>query len=485
MKNRSILFLLFILAFSIRLFFLFLTDDGPGDPASRILDAQAWLKQPHIITSGYWLPLHTYLIGWTLCIWNNPNLSPRFLSLIFGSITILPFYLLIELLFDKKNAIVSTILLSVFNFHILYSTQTYSDVLFIFFLITSIYFFFKFKKEENLSLGHLVLSSIFLIFACMLRIEGWLFVPLIPLYLIKGKGGEPALIFFIISIIFPASWLLENYIKMHDPLPLATINVYEPTMANWSFFKRVMIYPYLIMRQPSPLVEIISILGLIFSLKKKKFTLSLFIFPIFLFLISTVNFGTNAVPKARYALTINILLLPYFMIGLEEIIKNLNSKIKTYFIAIIGISIIATYSYFYVFWQDILIPRFPLDAKNVSIWLKHNLKEQERVFIDNVSGWNGNITVSAGLDLDRAGLLAGLPFPGVATSWRYYLLKNNGFIEYFKQAKPKYFIYATNGFLTKYFSYRWKEYMEMELGVRLEFIQQKGNYIIYKIAYKD
>ncbi|OGL50568.1 MAG: hypothetical protein A3C43_11935 [Candidatus Schekmanbacteria bacterium RIFCSPHIGHO2_02_FULL_38_11] len=485
LKNKKNLIYLFLLALFVRLFFLFITDDGSGDPAGRVLEGQRWLeiKGPHIITYGYWLPLHTYLIGGMLYIWNEPSLSPRLLSLILGTITIFPFYSLVELLFNKKNALLSTLFLALFNFHILYSTQTLSEVPFVFFLICSIYFFFSFLKEKQNNLKILIISSVFLTLASMLRIEAWLFVPLIPLYLFKEKKIKPALIFFAISVIFPLFWILSNYIKVGDLLPLATINVSDTNLQEWNIFTKLTIYPYLILKVLSPVAGIISFYGMILSLRKRMFSLNIFFFTIFLFLVFTTIYGTNAAPRERYVLTISILLLPYLTIGFEEICRNLNPRIKTYFTASLVISILITYSYFYVYRSDLLIPKVPNDARKVAVWIKKNMKTREKVFLDNDNWWNSNIAILAGLNIDKAGLLVGLPFPGIGVTGRYYSLKDDGLIQYLEEQRPKYFIYAINGYLARKFPFYWKNYIETRLKLKLEFIRQEGNYIIYKIEY--
>lgn len=485
MNKKGVLSLLFILAVLVRFFFLFQTDDGFGDPAGRVLAGQRWLEieHSHIITYGYWLPLHTYLIGGVLYIWNDPSLSPRLLSLILGSFTIFPFYYLVELLFDKKNALLSTLFLSLFNFHILYSTQTLSEVPFVFFLICSLYFFFSFLNGKQNNLKILVASSVFLTLASMLRIEAWLFVPLIPLYLFKEKKIKPALIFFAIAVIFPTFWILSNYLKVGDSLPLATINASDSNLENWNAFIKLAIYPYLILKVLSPVAGIISFYGVISSVRKNRFSLNIFFFTIFLFLVFITIYGTNAVPKEKYVLTMSVLLLPYFVVGFDEICKNLNPRIKPYFIASMVISILITYSYFYVYRSDLLIPKVPYDAKKVAVWMKKNLQKKEKVFLDNDNWWNSNIAILAGLNIDRAGLLVGLPFPGIGVSGRYYSLKDDGLIQYLEEQRPQYFIYAINGFLARKFPFYWKSYMEARLKLKLEFIRQEGNYIIYRIEY--
>ena len=486
LKNKKNLIYLFLLALFVRLYFFFITDDGFGDPASRVLEGQRWLEieGPHIITYGYWLPLHTYLIGGMLYLWNEPSLSPRLLSLILGSITIFPFYYLVKLLFDEKNALVSTLFLSLFNFHILYSTQTLSEAPFVFLLISSIYFFFSYLKEEN-SFKMLIFSSFFLALASMLRIEAWLFVPLIPLYLFKKKKIKPSLIYFAISAIFPVFWISSNYLKVGDSLPLATINISDTNLENWNIFIKLFIYPYLILKVLSPVAGIISILGLISSIRKKDFSLNVFFLAIFIFLIFITIYGTNAVPKEKYVLTISVLLIPYLIVGFKEICINLSSRIRMCFTAILVISILTTYFYFYFYRNDLLIPKVPNDARKVAVWIKKNIKTKERVFLDNDNWWNSNIAILSGLNIDRAGLLVGLPFPGIGVTGRYYSLKDDGLIQYMKEQRPKYFVFAINGYLARKFPFNWKSYLQNRLKLKIEFIRQEGNYIIYRIEYGE
>ena len=77
-----------------------------ADSVSRTWKAWAWLADPHIISHGFWGPLHTYLIAFALTVYPDPLLSPLLLHVAFGAATPVLLYLWIRREFtDQRTAI--------------------------------------------------------------------------------------------------------------------------------------------------------------------------------------------------------------------------------------------------------------------------------------------------------------------------------------------------------------------------------------------
>ncbi len=187
MRIDKRIYFLFLSSFAVRAIFLFLTDNTCGDPAGKIIASIDWLKDPKIITYGFSLPLHYYMLSLIIYFFDSPDISTRILSLLFGSLTIFSFYSLVEMLFESSIALYSSIFFIFFYHHILYSTQTMGDTIFLFFSVSSLFYFFKSFLSTKGKLKHIFYSSLLLMLAGMIRIEAWVLIPFMVFIIASEK----------------------------------------------------------------------------------------------------------------------------------------------------------------------------------------------------------------------------------------------------------------------------------------------------------
>ena len=133
LSKKDIIIYSFIIlaALVIRIIALSLSDNvWGGDPDERIRLTARWLglgiSRP-LYPSGLWLPLHFYLISIAIKIFPNIPLNVRIMHVIFGVLTIIPFYELVHLVFDKKTALISSLLFAFYPLHIVCSVTTLSE----------------------------------------------------------------------------------------------------------------------------------------------------------------------------------------------------------------------------------------------------------------------------------------------------------------------------------------------------------------------
>ena len=183
--------ILFIAAI-LRLYVLLISNNCyKADPISRIMTAINWLRNISFIPeASNWLPLHFYIMGIGLKVFNNPFFTPRFISFLFGIASLVIFYKLVDMIFGQRIAFLSLCLLAFYPIHIICSVVSLSEIIFLCFLLSSFYFCFKYTSTYKLNL--LFFSIGFLVLACMTRYEAWIFIFLIPLVLSfrrEKKGG--------------------------------------------------------------------------------------------------------------------------------------------------------------------------------------------------------------------------------------------------------------------------------------------------------
>ena len=213
-KKHIVLILtgLVLLGAILRIYILLISNNRWGsDPTSRVMVAMEWLKRPSLIPPHIdWLPLHFYLMGIGLKILNAPLFTPRLISLIFGILSFIPFYKLVNMIFGRRLALMSLWLLIFYPVHVLCSVVSLSEIIFLFFLLCGLYFFFRYREIFNSYL--LLVSSLFLILASIVRYEAWLFVLFIPFLLCyeKRKRWRDMIFFFIATSIFPLIWIFNT-----------------------------------------------------------------------------------------------------------------------------------------------------------------------------------------------------------------------------------------------------------------------------------
>jgi hypothetical protein len=494
----SFLCLIFIFTLLLRLTFLIFSDNFEPDGALRIMIALNWLKAPHLIMTGTWGPLHTYLIAFSIIVWNAPTFSPQLVSLILGSLTVFPFFFLLKLLFNRNIALFSTLIFSVYTLQIRYSVLSLSEVPFTFFLFLSLYFFFKFKRDEDKKYSFLAFACISLNLACMLRHEGWVFIPLLSLFLLKEKKTH-LLFFFVISMIFPAFWMMGNYYINADPLYSVhfahtyqvVIDGYNEGYTLYTALYRLIAWPRILTLTLTPIVAIFAFCGLIYSLVKREYMDILFIF-IVLYVIFTIQGITGSMYlRPRYAIMLGMFLIPYSVLGLERIsnLFNSNKKLQKAVTIIFVLSLIISPLIVSSASHSLSpLPTAPPDANKISVWIKENVKTEEKVIFDHYQWNQAYIALYSGLNLDNIYMVAGGKYIELvnncdlvvlSTSKKKYLNKTD--IDKYLDG-VSYMVYSPEGKLSKIFNFSVNSKVEKKYNHTFECVYQTGHYEVFRIC---
>src|SRR3989344_2246048 len=217
-NNLKYLVILFILAFILR---AIVANNIPPN-------ADEMLHAPHainFINSGKLQimdqdPVWFFLTDLSYKIFGVSLFSARFLSVLFGSLSIIVLYLITKLLYDKKIALISSILLTFSPFHISMSLAE-MDVAMAFFVLLSLFFFVKSLKEKNEKL--LILCYIFLGIAILVKQIAITFIPVLIIsyiyYKLKSKeklNYKQVVNFIIIMLIISLPVLTFNYLLYQD-----------------------------------------------------------------------------------------------------------------------------------------------------------------------------------------------------------------------------------------------------------------------------
>ncbi|MCX9009630.1 MAG: glycosyltransferase family 39 protein [Candidatus Methanoperedens sp.] len=503
-KEKYFLSTLLLLALALRLIVFIKTGNHNADGMYRTILTLNWLKDPYFITEGLWPPLDLYLMAFMMEVWKDPLVSPRLINLVFGVLIIIPYYYLVKLLFDKRTAAISAILLTFWGLHIEFSSVSMSEIPFLFFLCTSLYFFFRFKKAAEKRLAYLVTSAIFLNLASMIRYEAWLFVPLLTIFILnnitdvkstlylKGEAAKYFFMFLIISLVFPVFWMIGNYqshrdfffsqtwthdfIKTNAALyPGSPLNPQSP-------FKKLISWPSMLF-QNLGVISVFAGLGLIISLLPRKKNLEFL--TIFLVLMMTFTykiFNFTMTPQVRYILLPSLFLIPYFTVGLDCILKPLRKNWRKAATITLILYFIIPSSYTAIVKNPYTTPGYVLGVSN---WLSTNVKPGEKVILDEYSWWGLHILVYSGFNTTFIeDYLTTLEF--VTDQVRIMpaggrKINETNFISYLEDDKPLYIVYSPEGELADILNLSSECRNEVRLNYVFECKYTTRNYNIYKL----
>lgn len=170
-----------------------------------------------------WLPLHFKILGASLTLYDNIFFSPRFITLIFSAGTAaFMYYYAFLITGSARISMLSSLLFLFFPQRIFLSTLTFSEPIFVFFLISALILIFKTPPNYW---GGITLLNI----AHGIRYESWLLLPLIWITVWKNRNRRLRPILILASSFFPIFWLFINKIFTGNPVYFLT---YKYSLAN-------------------------------------------------------------------------------------------------------------------------------------------------------------------------------------------------------------------------------------------------------------
>ncbi|MCI0572552.1 MAG: glycosyltransferase family 39 protein [Myxococcaceae bacterium] len=218
--------LLFAVALLPRLFIFPLAQNLYGDAVVRTELAQRLLSEPRVLTSfadgAYQFgPLQLYLTALPLALGIEPVDAGRWVSLLFGALTVLPLFALTRRLFGWRAGVVAVLGLSVWGMHLQMSTTAGSEALSLFLVTWALALFGKGWDEGRLA--PLAAAAGALNLACATRYDTWLLLPLLSVLLVFQRGDRiaaftRALFFGFLCLPFPLLWMQGNELAHGNPL---------------------------------------------------------------------------------------------------------------------------------------------------------------------------------------------------------------------------------------------------------------------------
>ena len=403
------------------------------DAAARVALAIRWLHHPGVMSAtecSQYGPLPIYLNAGILSIWNTPYTAPRFLSLIFGSATVVPLFFLTRLLFGRRAAIFSGVFFAFYTLQVKSSITAMAEAPFGFLFLAGLFYLFRFRRDGTTR--DLYIAAVWISLACLVRYEGWLYVPLFGLLSVRpsarsgGGAGwlmdslKSAVGFVMIASLCPILWMTMNYVKGADPLwAWHFIAKDHAQLAEMALVKRggiggviynLFFSPGVLLLSLTPAVAILSLAGFLRALARRQtLAYAALLLPSLVYVAETL--GMRMAPLARLFTLTGLLLLPYagaqmavWTAGLSRsaMVRRATGVILSaviVFLALLSAAFLPGLPFHQKCWSVSPVSPFLPEEKEVFDLLKERMKPGDQLVQDGNTAYTHTITFNISPDI--------------------------------------------------------------------------------------
>jgi len=382
-----------------------------ADAVSRTLLSMQWMEHPRWIITTIWGPFHYYLNGLVLMLWNDPKHALIILHILLSALTLIPFFFFTRREFSEFGAIVATSFLALCPILFRTSFMTLSETPYLLFLALCMNFISKGTNEKKNI--YFLLAGLCITLSSGFRYEAWLLLAVFTLLIILQRNWKQAILFALAGCIFPAVYMVQNYLANGHPLFGITGNsdwtlLIMQNNKNVSFenyLSRIWSFPFSWMIALGPLTAFVTIKAMFAAFRKNDAWHSIWLwtipFWIVLFTMEYNAFKGTLLLHHRFVSTLVVLSLPFSAIYFNT---PLIHKVRQAWI--FGI-VTVTLSFVYNTGNVVPLPRLKdqLAAKVASL-VKQNVSKETALIVDNWD-WENTyyIALESGLSWDNMLLL--------------------------------------------------------------------------------
>ena len=255
------------------------------------------------------LPVFLYSLFCVIKITGEQIISGRLLCVFWGSMSVIPFYYLSNRLFNKRIAILASILFCFHSGHIVNSVITMPYIAGLFFLLCSLYYL---EEQKN------ILSACLLGFGSACAYICWFFIPILPAYILLTAKGDAKLKLksafscLLITVVFPVLWVILVNSK-YGKFNLFYKNFFE-TEFLWQYLfvymQTVSEVARRIFYQPVSLLLLFPLIGIYQNAKRRSNYRLFFLIGTLILAISSGAFRKEILVIEEGIFVLSILLLP-------------------------------------------------------------------------------------------------------------------------------------------------------------------------------
>ncbi len=387
MRNQTIWIVLS--AFFIRLGLLVFSDNFlNAEPMEYLIAALEVLSNsgPVGIVNLQQLPLHSYSIAVAVALGSDQLLSARFLSLVFGTLTCFPFYLLVRRLFNKKTAIVALVMFAFWPAHVLVSVLTLPDAVVLFLIICAMYFLAQ--QRPLPALGALSAAAGFSFLAWMLILPAAVYALVIPGKWVKRLVNG---VLVLGSLMFPLLWgmILENYYQPAGGIfSLNGFFVAHPAVFLSMFIQKVIASFQVAVDGGGKWLALPAFAGVALAVRSPRRQQAVYWILTILIVAGLGLFRCELRVTSQAELLAGVMIIPFVIEGLRRILRSS----PAFNLIILSVCVIMAFRI--VQHRPVL----PAEVREVAEWLNQNLEIETRVLVRKDSnGYYSAIAMLSGL----------------------------------------------------------------------------------------
>jgi hypothetical protein len=481
------LILIFCAGSALRVASFCLSENAGGDALARAGLTAQWLQYPSLeFHFDVWLPIHFWMMGAMSFIVGDVELAGRLLSLILGIASIVAFWALAEELDGFETAIFSTILFAFYSLHIAYSVTSSCEVPYLFFVLTGLALFFRWRRLGGQSL--LCLAGLSLTLGSGIRYEAWIVILALDLILLYRKQWKAFGVFAIVSGLWPGFWMTYEWLTRGNPLYAPALNhswvAHDLSLYATSMKYRLLLPPGVMLIALTPLV----LIGILFSIRyivKEKGVLSEFSFVVCFFALVQFYqiFSGGVMSYARYTLTLSTMVAILSGIGLRQVLpyKKLVAGVMILNLAFLLVLSSVNNRFMNKIRSVSPVLRFVPYLNETGKFLKMHLGQNDAVVIDDYNYEANQLAVLAGMPLLEEKRVFKIPD---SLDLQKQAEKFSQLLPYLHDRHPKFLVYAERGELRAYlpFPHDCSDLSVEQMSFHCVF--QNSEYQIYEIRYQ-
>ena len=314
--DRALLPLLMVLAALLRIIGLRWAHVAHGDAVSRIFLVWQDLQNPSAFLSSTWGMLHFLFMAAALRIWFDPIHSPVLMHIIFSVATAVPLYFWVRREWGKTPSLYVTAASLFYPVAIRQSYLPLTEVPFVFFAVCAANFVSAARQKQ--SAANSLLAGLFQTFACAIRMEGWLLIPMFAVLLRSNR--KLMAVFLIVACLYPCHSMLQNYFASGDPLPWVSIakdwqikvSGVNENLSAATVVARLLYFPSVLLFGMTPLLFFACIAGAVLIVRERRSEREWLLPVIGLICIFMIQAARGLLLlEIRYSLILGYLLLPF------------------------------------------------------------------------------------------------------------------------------------------------------------------------------
>lgn len=308
---------LIVLAAAVRLALLPLASQDTNDHSLRLWIAQRLSEDPFLLIHGHWPPLHFYLLAPVIWLTRDLFVAPILLQIALSAAIPPLLYAFARREFRSRPAALAVgMAYALYPISIRTTLEALAQAPFSL-CVAAALLALSHARDEGAGWRPVVLAGIASALSSLLRVEGWLLLPLLAATLLPRLGR--ATVFAAVAAIGPLLLMTANAIHYGDPLfPLTTVVEFELDLAGREHFTllqyagQVARFLALLLTGMTPLLALACGLGGLACLLQRS-RAAIWLIPavgLTLILLASVARGSTA-PKAIYTDTLGLLSIPF------------------------------------------------------------------------------------------------------------------------------------------------------------------------------